>query len=285
LTQLMYDHRQALPSDLSKNFSKESEPRVYDQLQELFKIAKGAVEVCPQLEEGTELALYGLFKQTTFGAPTMPKPSSLDPEALQRWTAWLRVSKLTHTQAMLGYCDRVLELFLNENAGIAQKNVEALLFADAHHVQAWEYERFKMTMDLPMRRSFPPVFGETCRNQGLLTLGAKDWELLVGLAQINDNGSCPGAPSCLQRCTMGEEAMARWEAWRMVGTMDKAVARSTFVQASRAILEKNSNWKNRFFDEPKNRFWEWGLYTGNGKDMRINCNPKYVEEAHRANIS
>ena len=52
--------------------------------------------------------------QGTLGAPKMPKPSSLDPEALKRWTAWYTVSGMTEEQAMLAYSEKVIELYLSE---------------------------------------------------------------------------------------------------------------------------------------------------------------------------
>ncbi|KAL1499082.1 hypothetical protein AB1Y20_013596 [Prymnesium parvum] len=309
--QQMHDLRRGLPapSALRPSFQYD-QPKQAEKLNSLYKLCTLAAALCPSLHEQLELELRALAIQARLPAcrlrhrtgrsdsaavrsigPTaaanrcpsqsartrsLPKPSQLDPDALQLWTAWYHFSGLTPEQAMLEYCDRVIDLYLKSDKSYQKAEIHYAL-PDADHTKEYEFERYNLAISSALENSFPPTVTETCRQDGELKLSLQDWELLSGLRKIVIDGPCSRPAACFCSCFMSQAAKAELAAWRKAGAIDKAVAREAFVQISRSLWEKHNQFGNKLFVSGPNRFWDWGIFTGEGLSSRIACGPRYAE--------
>ena len=55
------------------------------------------------------LVLYGLYKQSTVGTNSEPKPSMFNPTAYSKWNAWYENRMLSKNMAKKKYIDLVTE--------------------------------------------------------------------------------------------------------------------------------------------------------------------------------
>jgi len=274
--QQMHDLRRGLPapSALRPSFQYD-QPKQVEKLNSLYKLCTLAAALCPSLHEQLELELRALAIQSA-RTRSLPKPSQLDPDALQLWTAWYHFSGLTPEQAMLEYCDRVIDLYLKSDKSYQKAEIHYAL-PDADHTKEYEFERYNLAISSALENSFPPTVTETCRQDGELKLSLQDWELLSGLRKIVIDGPCSRPAACFCSCFMSQAAKAELAAWRKAGAIDKAVAREAFVQISRSLWEKHNQFGNKLFVSGPNRFWDWGIFTGEGLSSRIACGPRYAE--------
>lgn len=68
-----------------------------DHLQHLHK----------QLDQGSLLEMYGLYKQSTVGVNTTPKPGVFSIQARSKWTAWHDLGDMSKVDAMTKYVDKM----------------------------------------------------------------------------------------------------------------------------------------------------------------------------------
>ena len=82
-------------------------------------LEKSSVEV----DNETKLKLYGLFKQSTQGVCSTPKPGLTDFVGRAKWTAWSSLGKMTQQDAQKQYIQTVQQLTSSSSSFcIAQKN-------------------------------------------------------------------------------------------------------------------------------------------------------------------
>jgi len=70
----------------------------------------GAHELSQRPDNMTLLKLYGLFKQSTDGDNTTPKPGFSDLVGRAKWDAWTALKGTSQTDAMQRYIDLVESL-------------------------------------------------------------------------------------------------------------------------------------------------------------------------------
>ncbi len=99
-----------------------------------FEKAKSLLESSSiQVDNETKLKLYGLYKQSTTGVCSIPKPGLTDFVGRAKWTAWSSLGKMNQQDAQKQYIQTVQQLvsssttntsiyFLNKNKN-KNKNV------------------------------------------------------------------------------------------------------------------------------------------------------------------
>ena len=76
-----------------------------------FESAKSRLESSSvEVDNETKLKLYGLFKQSTDGVCTKPKPGLTDFVGRAKWTAWSSLGKMTQQDAQKQYAQTVQQL-------------------------------------------------------------------------------------------------------------------------------------------------------------------------------
>lgn len=98
-------------SDLS-DFEEEEESQVEQQFNEA---AKYLEQLVGQLDQGTLLDFYGLYKQSTIGACNIPKPGIFSLQAKAKWNAWHELGDMAKDEAMALYVNRLNDIKPNWN--------------------------------------------------------------------------------------------------------------------------------------------------------------------------
>ena len=76
-----------------------------------FEKAKSRLESSSvEVDNETKLKLYGLYKQSTTGVCSTPKPGLTDFVGRAKWTAWSALGKMTQQDAQKQYVQTVEQL-------------------------------------------------------------------------------------------------------------------------------------------------------------------------------
>ena len=76
-----------------------------------FEKAKSRLESSSiEVDNETKLKLYGLYKQSTTGVCSTPKPGLTDFVGRAKWTAWSSLGKITQQDAQKQYIQTVEQL-------------------------------------------------------------------------------------------------------------------------------------------------------------------------------
>ncbi|CAF1013765.1 unnamed protein product [Adineta steineri] len=95
-----------------------------------FETAKSRLESSSvEVDNETKLKLYGLYKQSTAGVCSTPKPGLTDFVGRAKWTAWSSLGKMTQQDAQQQYIQTVQQLVAsstssNKNIDSTSKNTE-----------------------------------------------------------------------------------------------------------------------------------------------------------------
>lgn len=82
-----------------------------ENLSKEFENAKTRLESSSvQVDNETKLKLYGLFKQSTVGPCSTPKPGLTDFVGRAKWTAWSTLANLSQQDAQKQYIQTVQQL-------------------------------------------------------------------------------------------------------------------------------------------------------------------------------
>ncbi len=82
-----------------------------------FDKAKSSLEASKiDVDNETKLKLYGLFKQSTTGVCSTPKPGLTDFVGRAKWAAWSSLGKMTQQDAQKQYIQTVQQLLSSSSA-------------------------------------------------------------------------------------------------------------------------------------------------------------------------
>jgi peroxisomal 3,2-trans-enoyl-CoA isomerase len=89
-----------------------------------FEKAKSLLESSSiQVDNETKLKLYGLYKQSTTGVCSIPKPGLTDFVGRAKWTAWSSLGKMTQEDAEKQYIQTVQQLISSSSSSTTQNIV------------------------------------------------------------------------------------------------------------------------------------------------------------------
>lgn len=89
----------------SSDFEEESEGE-----QQFNEAAKYLEQLVDQLDQGTLLDFYGLYKQSTIGVCNIPKPGIFSLQAKAKWNAWHELGDMSKDEAMLLYVNKLNDI-------------------------------------------------------------------------------------------------------------------------------------------------------------------------------
>lgn len=139
-------------------------------------LEKSSVDV----DNETKLKLYGLFKQSTQGVCSTPKPGLTDFVGRAKWTAWSSLGKMTQEDAQKQYVQTVEQLISSTNS-TKTKNEENPTDGNVEHIELnkksaahWEIvlnrpEKYN-AITQPMYERIIQIFDQASQDKQLILL-------------------------------------------------------------------------------------------------------------------